>query len=411
MTKRHEVSIEEGLQRLADLAVRIATNVQPGQELILTAPLEAHAFVHLITECAYKNKARLVTCLYDDPVSLKCRLESASDETLDSASAWLSAGIAAALGDGAARLFVVAPYPDLLTGVPPERILRMHNAMSLASKEEFRFTSESKINWSVLPFVTESWARTVFPEVSLRDAKELLWRHVFRACRIDNDDLDETWRAHSLALKSRREWLQEKNFSSLRFFDGFTDLQVGLIEGHRWVGGSIVAANGVEGLCNIPHEEVFTCPHRERVDGTVLLSKPIAIGGTVVDSVRIEFRNGIAECIDAGKGDALLKQLLSSDDASRRLGEVALVPANTPLAASEVTFYNALFDENTASHFAFGNAFAATYPAYNESIEQNGVNQCLIHIDCVFGNDKMNVDGWTAQGTKEAIMRDGHFVI
>jgi aminopeptidase len=399
------------LSKLADLCVRVGVNLQRGQEFIVTAPIEASALVHHITTIAYQLGAKHVTCLYDDPRMIQDRFRHAGDDTFDYAPAWLSGGVSEALANGAARLYVVAPYPDLLAGVSADKVVRAHASMGTASAIESKFTAESRINWSTIPFVTVSWAQTVYPALPVDKALTKLWEAVFDATRIDQRDPVASWKNHNLALGKRREALQARQFSALRFRDGRTDLQVGLADGHRWVGGSVTGANGVECICNIPTEEVFTCPHRDRTNGRVYFSKPLFLAGTLVDDVCIEFRDGVSVSVHAAKGQETLEKLLSADEGARRLGEVGLVPDSSPISRSNTLFYNPLFDENAASHFAFGQSYAACLTDDSSPSVDRGANQSGIHIDCMLGNASMNVDGIHASGAVEPVMREGEFVI
>jgi aminopeptidase len=406
------LEFDDKLAKLAALGLKVGVNLRKGQELIITAPLEASALVRYLTRSAYQEGAKLVTCLYEDPGMIRDRFDCADDETLDCAPTWVSRGISEALGNGAARLFVVGPYPDLLAGIPADKILRAHTAAALGSGEESRFTSDSRINWSVLPFVTESWAKMVFPELPTAEASDKLWDAVFDATRIICPDPFGAWKQHTRSLNARRDILQSKKFGALRFHDGRTDLTVGLVDRHRWVGGTTTAANGIEGVCNIPSEELFTCPHRDRATGRVFLSKPLAIAGTLVDDVCVDFRDGFVVSIKAGTGQDVIEKLISGDD-TRRLGEIALVPNSSPISARDILFYNALFDENAASHFAFGQSYGACLISDSpsaRSAEETGANESSIHIDCMFGNSSMSVDGLSESGRIEPIMRRGEFL-
>jgi aminopeptidase len=400
---------DQKLAKLANLGVQTGVNLQIGQELIVNAPLEAAALVHEVTRAAYRQGAKLVTCLYEDPAMMRARFDFAGDASLDYAAGWISDGVSQALEGGAARLFIAGPYPDLLNGIPPPKVLRAHTSAALASGQEMRYTSDSRINWSVLPFVTESWAKMVFPDLPPAEASLRLWEAVFEVTRVDCPDPAEAWSRHTSALNSRREILQASRFDTLHFHDGRTDLRIGLVEGHRWVGGATRGANGVDCVCNIPSEELFTCPHKHRADGRVFLSKPLAIAGDLVDDVSIEFRGGLAVSIRAGKGQGVLESLLSIDEASRRLGEIALVPNSSPVSARGFLFYSALFDENAASHFAFGQSYGACLTSAR-SPEESGANAAPIHIDCMFGTAEMDVDGISTDGRVEAIVRAGEFV-
>jgi aminopeptidase len=188
---------------------------------------------------------------------------------------------------------------------------------------------------------------------------------------------------------------------------------VGLAHGHNWVGGTVVAANGIEGNCNIPTEEVFTCPHRERTNGKAFFSRPLALTGTVVENLHVEFRDGVVQSVSADEGQETFEQLLASDEGARRLGEIGLVPHSSPISRTDILFYNALFDENAASHLAFGQSYATCITANPGSAEAAaaGANRSSIHVDCMLGNSRMNVDGISRAGLAEPVMRDGEFVI
>lgn len=403
----------KNLALLAEICLTVGVNLQPEQELIVSAPLEASALVQQIARIAYQHGAKLVTCLYDDPSLIRARLEHSEPDRLDHATTWLSRGVTEALEAGAARLFVVAPYPDLLTGVATERIVRVHASAGKATSQEMAFTAESRINWSTIPFVTASWAKTVFPDCTLELALDKLWRAVFAATRVTDPEPVLAWHAQKTRLAARRDYLQDRHFAALRLYDGRTDLTVGLAEGHRWVGGAVVGKNGIECVCNIPTEEVFTCPHRERTNGRMFLSKPLALGGTLVEDACIEFHEGRVSSIRAKSGLDTLEKLLTSDDGAQRLGEVGLVPHSSPISSSNILFYNALFDENAASHVAFGQSYAACLtgdPSDTDARQRAGANTSTLHIDSMLGTATMNVDGIGASGQIEPIMRLGEFL-
>jgi aminopeptidase len=397
---------ETKLASLAAIGVQTGVNLQSGQELIVSAPIEASSLVGHITRVAYQRGAKAVTCLYDDPAVMRARFDHARDAAVDYATAWLSRGISTALEEGAARLFIAGPYPDLLAGISPDKVRRAHASAASVTKDEMRFTLDSQINWSVLPFVTTSWAHMVFPDLPRAEAVQRLWDAVFDATRVNGPNPRESWREHARKLNARRERLRAKELDALHFYDDRTDLRVGLVKGHRWVGGSTRAANGVEGVCNIPSEEIFTAPHRDHVDGHVILSKPLAVAGALIENVRIEFRDGVAVSITGGKGGEVMEQLLSVDEGARRVGEIALVPHSSPISSSGILFYSVLFDENAACHFAFGQSYGACLSSQSST----GANASAIHLDCMFGGATMNADGICEDGRVEPILRSGEFV-
>jgi aminopeptidase len=395
------------LDALAELCVRIGVSVQPGQELIVSAPIEAQPLVHGVTAEAYRRGAKLVTCLYDDPPTIRARFDHAADETLDYAAGWMSDGIAKALASGAARLFIYGPYPDLLAGVAPERVARMHAALAAATRAEAAFTADLRVNWCAIPFVTSSWARMVYPDIAPEAALQRLRDDVFDVLRIGEEDPVEQWHTHIATLDARRQALQALQLTALRFFGGDTDVVVGLVQGHRWVGGSAIATNGVRTVCNMPTEEIFTCPHRDRIDGHIAVSRPLALGGTIVEDLRLTFRDGRIVEMQASRGKEIIETLLASDEGAARLGEVGLVPSSSRIARKNVLFYNTLLDENAASHVAFGQSYAACID--EESSERSGANQSSLHIDCMLGHAGMNVDGLLPDGGVLPLMRAGEF--
>lgn len=396
----------ERLTRMASVVVEVGVNLQPGQELIVTAPLEAQDLVEALSGAAYRRGARLVTCLYDDPALLLQRLTLERDDVLDATADWLSAGVVQALKGGAARVFVVAPYPDLLAGVAPGKMLRVHAAVARAGAEEARFTAESVVNWSTVPYATRSWSRTVFPDRPDEVAQAALWEQLFEVMRCVQPDAPTAWRRHCDDLDRRRAALQLLELDALRLRGGGTELEVGLVAGHRWVGGTVMANNGVACVCNMPTEEIFTCPHRDRIDGRIVFTRPLVVGGTRISGLHAEFRRGQLVSLSADEGLALARQLLESDEGASRLGEIGLVNVDSPVARTGTQFLNPLLDENAASHVAFGQSYAVCAGTASE-----GANQSNIHIDAMFGHDELEVTGIAVGGNEVPIMRSGRFVV
>jgi aminopeptidase len=400
---------DEKLAAYAALCVTTGLDLQVGQELIVSGPIEAQAFIGHIAAAAYRAGAGLVTCLYEDPILIRTRFDHAGPDSLDRAAGWLSDGVVSAYEAGAARLFVYGPYPDLLTGVPAERVGRMHAANAAAAEQEGLFTAALRTNWCAVPYVTRSWARTVYPHMTEDDAVARLWDDVFRVVRADRQDPATAWADHIRQVEARGQALQSLDLDALHFAGGGTDLIVGLAHGHRWIGGRARAANGTMPICNIPAEELFTCPHKDRVDGRLVASRPMALGGVVVEGLAVTFREGSAERIEAREGQPMLDELLAGSPGGRRLGEVALVSRNSAVARTNVLFYNTLLDENAASHVAFGQSYPACIAA-GEDPGAAGANTSSIHIDCMIGTDDMNVDGITRNSVRIPVMRAGEFV-
>lgn len=398
-------SFTRQLATFAELCVARGINLQHDQELIVTAPLEAAPLVHAITRSAYARGGKSVTCLYEDPQLIRDQLTEAGMQSLDYAPEGIHRGVLEGMRSGAARLQIVGPYPDLLSGISVDRIARAHRARTLALRAEEKMFARSEINWCMVPFVTTAWAQRVFPEHPEDLARERLWDALFDSARISDLNPFEMWDAHLQQLNARRAALQSRSFRSLRFFDGETDLIVKLAEGHQWIGGSTIAANGVDGVQKIPAEEIFTTLDWDGAQGKVLLSRPIALAGTVVENLHAEFDRGVLTKLSADRGLETFERLVADDERARRLGEVGLVPASSRLARAGIRFWNPLLDRNSASHLAFGTSRNRPNQPENESADER-----TVHIDCMFGSDSMDVDGITQAGEVLPLMRAGEFV-
>ncbi|AEV16222.1 Aminopeptidase T [Thermus sp. CCB_US3_UF1] len=403
----------EKLEKLAELAIRVGLNLEKGQEIIATAPLEALDFVRLLAEKAYREGASLFTVIYGDNVLSRKRLSLAPEEGLDRAPGWLYEGMAKAFREGAARLAVSGNDPKALEGLPPERVGRAQQANSRAYKPALEAITEFVTNWTIVPFAHPGWAKAVFPHLPEEEAVKALWEAIFQATRVDQEDPVAAWEAHNRALHAKVAYLNARRFQALHFRGPGTDLTVGLAEGHLWRGGATPTQKGR--LCNpnLPTEEVFTAPHRERVEGVVQASRPLALGGQLVEGIWARFEGGYAVEVGAKRGEEVLRRVLSTDEGARRLGEVALVPADNPIAKTGLVFFDTLFDENAASHIAFGQAYTETLEGRptGEDFRKRGGNESLVHIDWMIGSGEMEVDGLLEDGTRVPLMRQGRFVI
>ena len=410
------LSFEQKLDRLAEVSVRIGLGLQAGQELVLTAPTDALPFVRLVTEHAYRAGAKLVTTFFTDDATTLARYQHAPDDSFDYAPQWLQDAIATAFRSGAARMGITGANPALLAKQNPAKVSRANVAASKASKPAMEMITRHEINWTIVACATPAWAALVFPDDPAPAALSKLWDAIFFASRITSADPVAQWKEHGANLKRRVDFLNGHRFHSLRFHtpDSTTDLTVGLADQHLWAGGGTTAGNGVYCQPNIPTEECFTTPHKDRVDGFVTASKPLSHQGTLIENIRCRFENGSIVEATATAGEAALNKLISTDEGARRLGEVALVPHSSPIAQSSILFWNTLFDENAASHIALGQAYSTCLiggeKMSNEDLARLGANESLIHVDWMIGGPTMNVDGLSADGTSEPLMRSGDWV-
>jgi aminopeptidase len=260
-----------------------------------------------------------------------------------------------------------------------------------------------------------AWAAKVFPDETPGARMERLGDVIFSLCRLDSEDPEAAWRKHIEELKKRRDYLNTKQYSSLEYTGGGTDLRVGLPRDHNWVSAEVKSESGIEFVANMPTEEVFTLPHRDEVDGTVVASKPLFHRGMVFENFRLRFEKGRAVEVRADRGEELLKKIVETDEGAARLGEVALVSESSPVARSNLLFYNPLLDENAACHLALGFAFQENLKngarMSSEEFTAAGGNSSQVHMDFMIGSRNLDIDGVTADGHREALMRKGLWAI
>jgi aminopeptidase len=401
------------LDRLAEVAVKVGLQLQPGQDLLMTAPTTALPLVRRVTEHAYKAGAGLVTPIFSDEVVTLSRYRFGRDDGFDRAAEWLYDGMSKAFATNTARLAIVGDNPMLLSGEDPLKVARASKANSIAYKPALEHIVNFDINWNIIAYPSPSWARLVFPNDEENVAVGKLADAIFSASRVHRDDAISAWRDHNAALRSRTEWLNGQRFDALHYTGPGTDLTIGLAHGHEWQGGASTAKNGITCNANIPTEEVFTTPHAGRVFGHVVSTKPLSYQGSLIEGIAVRFEEGRIVQAKATRGEEVLNKVLDTDEGARRLGEVALVPHSSPISKSGLLFYNTLFDENAACHIALGQCYSKCFidgttltPA---QIAAQGGNASLIHIDWMIGSDGLDIDGLYADGRRVPVFRKGEW--
>ena len=405
---------ENKIDKLANLAVKRGVGLQKGQNLLITAPIESLPLVRKIAEHAYKEGASIVTPLFTDSEITLSRFKYAPDESFDSATDWLFNGMGEAFDNNTARMAIAGDDPMLLSQMDPDKVSRANKAMAKAYKPARERITEFKINWNIVSWPGSAWASRVFPELPLDEAIVKLADAIFDASRASVDDPIQAWDDHNEKLRIKTNWLNEKNFAALQYNGPNTNLRVGLADEHEWMGGASKAQNGIICNPNIPSEEVFTTPHAYKVDGTVSSTKPLSYQGTLIDDIKVTFKDGKIIEAHASKGEEVLQKVLKSDEGASRIGEVALVPHSSPISQSGIIFYNTLFDENAASHIALGQCYSKCFKGEldlsKEEISKRGGNSSMIHIDWMIGSDQIDVDGIDQSGNQEPIFRKGEWV-
>lgn len=401
------------IDRLAELAVKTGLALKPGQDLMITAPIEALPLVRKITDHAYKSGACVVTPIFSDPEMVLSRYRNALDPSFDRAANWLYDGMGAAFDNNTARLAVVGDDPMLLANEDPEKVGRVNKANSQALTPARERITRFDINWNIVAWPGLAWAKRMFPDLPENEAQAKLAEAIFSASRVNVSNPIEAWNSHNKNLRKRSDWLNQQNFASLHFSGPGTDLTVGLADGHEWMGGASLARNGITCNPNIPSEEVFTTPHYMKVQGKVSSTKPLSHQGTLIDNICVKFEAGSITEAHASKGEEVLLKVLDSDEGARRLGEVALVPHSSPISQSRLLFYNTLFDENAASHIALGQCYSKCFKdgenLSKDEIIKRGGNSSMIHIDWMIGSEEINVDGMNSNGASIPIFRNGEW--
>lgn len=409
------LTFDEKLRNYARLAVRVGLGVKPGQRVLVQAPVETAPLARLVVREAYAAGASFVDVRWDDDDVQLARFELAPDGTFEQISRWrVDAEIETAEAGGAV-IAIRATNPNLLGGVDPERVATHQRTVAAYRRPYTAQVMTNRLNWNLISAPVSGWAQLMFPDASAEQAVEQQWDAIFAATRADQPDAVALWEAHLGDLKRRRELLTGKQYAALHFRGGGTDLTVGLADDHVWGGGAADTPGGITFTANIPTEEVWTAPHRERVDGTVVSTKPLSYNGTLIDGIRIEFRDGRITGASAEQGEGALLKMIETDEGSHRLGEVALVPHSSPISRSGLFFFNTLYDENAASHIAIGSAYRFNVRGgvdmSLEDFNAKGGNDSLTHVDWMIGSDRIDVDGITKDGQREAVMRAGEFVI
>ena len=401
------------IDRLAELTVKTGLALHPGQDLMITAPIEALPLVRRITDYAYKSGAGVVTPIFSDPEMVLSRYRNALDTSFDQAANWLYDGMGAAFDNNTARLAIVGDDPMLLANEDPQKVGRVNKANSQALTPARERITRFDINWNIVAWPGLAWAKRMFPDLPGNEAQGKLAEAIFSASRVNVSNPIEAWNKHNKNLRERSDWLNQQNFAALHFSGPGTDLKVGLADGHEWMGGASLARNGITCNPNIPSEEVFTTPHCMKVQGKVSSTKPLSHQGTLIDNICVKFEAGSITEAHASKGEEVLLKVLDSDEGARRLGEVALVPHSSPISQSGLLFYNTLFDENAASHIALGQCYSKCFKGgenlSKDEIIKRGGNSSMIHIDWMIGSDEISVDGVKTDGTAVPVFRNGEW--
>jgi aminopeptidase len=408
--------MEQLLEKYASLAINVGVNIQQGQTLLIRSSISSAPFTRLIVKKAYEAGAKDVNILWSDDKITRLRYDLAPDDAFKEFPEYYVNAHDEAVKKNHALLSIVSVDPDLLNGVAPQRIAEATKAAGLAMDEFRRALQADKVSWSIVAVPSVAWAAKVFPDLETTEAQvEALWNAIFSATRANLDDPVAAWEAHIKNLTAKSDFLNDKKFHALHFEAPGTDLTIELPEKHFWCAAESVNEKGATFTANIPTEEVFTMPRKAGVNGIVSSKKPLSYGGNLIDNFSLTFKDGAIVDFTAETGYETLKTLIETDDGSKYLGEVALVPHSSPISTSNLIFYNTLFDENASVHLAIGSAYAFNLVGGKtmspEELEGEGANNSIVHVDFMIGCAEMNIDALSKDGSKTPIFRNGEWVI
>lgn len=404
------------LEKYAKFAIKSAVNLQKGQTLIIGCPVEGAFFARLCAKAAYEAGAREVVMHYDDEQISRLRMQHTDVEVLEDIKPWiLRSYMDYVEGEGGASILrILASDPEIYKGLDTGKISRASVAKNKAMEPWTEQIMANRVQWSIVAIASPAWAKKVFPTLPTEQAVERLWENIFSVSRVQGGDPVHEWEKHVDFLLSRQNWLNDLKLDRLHFENAAgTNLVVGLPKTGVWCAAQELSTSGVPFLANVPTEEVFTGPDRLRVDGVVKSSIPYVYNGNLIEGMTIHFKDGLVTEYSAEKGEELLRQMLEADEGAKRLGEIALVPATSPIRKTGLLFYNTLFDENAACHMAFGAGYPNTVQGgeslTKEQLLEKGINDSVIHEDVMIGTADMQVTGYTVDGRAVPIFQNGEW--
>ena len=401
------------LQKYAELIVRTGANVQPGQVVQLSVSVEQHEFAARIIEECYKAGAKKVNVdwLYD--AQSRLNFQYADQDVLSQVLPWEEAKMKQMVEDLPCRIFIASDDPDAMNGIDPQKLSTVAQGRSRVLKP-YRNAIDGKHQWVIAAYPSVKWARKCFPALSDGQAVDKLWEAILRTVRVreDNDPV-AAWKAHTDFIEEKAAWMNAQGFSSLRYKSANgTDFTVELIPGAKWEGaGAFNTVNGAFYIPNMPTEEIFTSPMAGKCEGTLVAVKPLSWNSQLIENFSITFKDGRAVSCRAEKGQELLEKMIRMDENAAMLGELALVPKESPVNQCGFLFYETLFDENACCHVALGMGFKEVLPGGDDmtvaQAQEQGVNDSIIHVDFMVGADDLSIDGVRPDGTTEPIFRNG----
>ena len=405
---------KEIITKYVDLALNIGINLQKEQILVIMSPVETAPFTRLLVEKAYELGASEVIVHWSDDFCKKMTFTYGKKEIFEEMPAWQVDSLMYYANKGAAFLSIAANDPELLAGIDSEKIGAYQKTRGQALKPYYDKIMVNELQWNIISVPTLAWAKKVFPNANDDEAVDMLWNAILKSTKADTENPIETWKNHLSILKEKMDYLNNKQFEKVVITNSLgTNLTVKLPKNHIWASGKDVTQSGIEFVANIPTEEVFSMPHKYGVDGIVYASKPLNYGGTLIEDFSITFKDGKIIDFSAKSGYEALENLVSIDEGAKYLGEIALVPFDSPISNLGILFYNTLFDENASCHLAIGQAYSSCIQngdkLSSKEMEKVGMNDSLTHVDFMFGTSDLSIVGYEENGNCENIFINGNW--
>lgn len=401
------------LREYAKLIVKIGANVQKGQRVRLQAEVDQTLLVKMVTEECYKAGASYVELFWSCGEVNKLHYQYAKEDVLGEVAVWEEERAKQMVADLPVRIFIDSSDPDELAGISPDFISTV-NQMRQKVLKKYRDQIDGKHQWLIVAAASKKWAKKVFPDETEEVAVDKLWDAIFDCVYLkEGEDIEEIWKAHNERMTKKAKWLNEQNFKSLHYTSkNGTDFRVELIPGAKWSSaGDVNHLNDTFYVPNMPTEEVFTSPMKGKCEGRLVSTKPLSRSGQVINHFTVDFKDGKVVDCHAEQGEEILKKLFSMDEGASMLGEVALVPKESPINQSGLMFYNTLFDENACCHVAAGRGFSEVLDGFmemsEEEIHEKGINDSIIHMDFMIGSDDLHIVGTREDGREVDIFVNG----
>ncbi len=402
------------LKNYADLIMELGVNLQQGQGVIIACPVEKAQIAHALTLSAYAHGASIVRVRWSDEIIDRLSYDNASIPALEEVPKWMIMERNYIAEKGFCYVAISAENPNAFKGVPAEKLAAVSKSRSKAFKKFSDCVMANGVRWCVVSVPTEEWAKQVFPAST--NPQDELSEAIEKTMRLDKENPLCAWKEHIKNLQARAQYLNEKNFDALKFTsDNGTNLTVGLADGHIWLSAREIAKDGAPFIANLPTEEVFTAPHSQKVNGVVKSAMPLIYNGQTIDKFTLTFKDGKIVDFDAELGYDALKHLLKTDKGILRIGEVALIGKNSPIAQSGILFYNTLFDENASCHLALGKAYPTTIKDGDKltlkQLKERGANDSIEHVDFMIGTPDLTVVGIDKAGVETLVFKNGDWII